>query len=185
MDVKKILPFVAAASIVVAGTVAPVTERLVSFVQSFEGYSSVAYPDPASPNNKKLLTTCSGVTNLAIPGFVQEGKVYTKEECNAAEAQILEQVSKNVAVLLKQDVTQLQFEMLVDFTYNVGISNFANSTLLKLINQNKCYEASLQFDRWARANGKTMRGLVKRRDAEEYNFRLYCTKDGKFPVAAN
>ena len=187
MDIKKIvLPIVAAGTIVIAGTVAPVTERLVSFVQSFEGYSSVAYPDPAAPDNKALITTCSGITNLALPGFVQEGKVYTKQECDEAEAKILKQVSKEIAPLLKQDIPLEQYEMLIDFSYNVGIANFSNSTLLKKINLNDCHAAALEFDKWNKANKKVMKGLTRRRNAEEDRFDNWCLPDGTFPkIGAN
>lgn len=181
MMIKKvILQGIAAGSIIVAGAVAPVTDRLVEFVQGFEGREYIAYADPGQPKNKALLTVCSGVTNLAIPGYVIEGKTYTKEECDVAEATILKKVSEDIAPLIKQDMSLEQREMLIDFTYNLGVANFSKSTLLKKINANDCKGASLEFDKWAKAAGKTMKGLVRRRDAEQDRFDNYCLPDGTF-----
>ena len=42
--------------------------------------------------------------------------------------------------------------------------------------------AAREFDKWAKAAGKTMNGLVRRRDAEEANFVKYCLPNGKFPT---
>ena len=46
------------------------------------------------------------------------------------------------------DLTQHQFDALVSFSFNVGISAFTGSTLLKKINANSMDEAAAQFDRW-------------------------------------
>lgn len=183
-NTNNIVKGIVAGTIIVAGAIAPISDRLVDFVQQWEGREYVAYADPGQPKNKTLITVCSGITNQALPGFVIEGKTYTKEECDQAEAQILQNVSKSISVLLKQDVTIEQYEMLIDFTYNVGITNFSKSTLLKKINANDCKGAANEFAKWNRANGKVMRGLTNRRNAEKDRFDNWCLPNGKFPVLA-
>lgn len=63
-------------------------------------------------------------------------------------------------------LTQHQFDALVDFTFNVGAGNFASSTLLKLVNAGDMAGAAAQFGRWVFAKGVQLPGLVKRRAAE-------------------
>jgi lysozyme len=68
-------------------------------------------------------------------------------------------------------VTDNQLLALSSFTYNVGESAFAGSTLLKLLNNgtNKDVIAK-QFDLWVNAGGSVNKGLVGRRKAEKQLF---------------
>jgi GH24 family phage-related lysozyme (muramidase) len=63
-------------------------------------------------------------------------------------------------------MTDGQFAALADFVFNVGSSNFSNSTLLKVVNENKDDQVRGQFQRWVMAGGKSWTGLVKRRERE-------------------
>jgi lysozyme len=67
-------------------------------------------------------------------------------------------------------LTQGEFDALVDFVFNVGISNFHNSTLLKLLNSGAYQEAAKQFERWDRSGGVEVAGLLRRRQAERDEF---------------
>ena len=62
--------------------------------------------------------------------------------------------------------SEWQQQALTDFTFNLGIGSVQSSTLLKLLNQGKHVEACQQLTRWVKAGGKTLAGLVKRRDKE-------------------
>jgi lysozyme len=67
----------------------------------------------------------------------------------------------------RDDINQNQFDALVSFTYNVGVNNFRYSTLLKRVNNNpNDPDITRQFSRWIRAEGKVLKGLVKRRTME-------------------
>jgi GH24 family phage-related lysozyme (muramidase) len=79
-----------------------------------------------------------------------------------------------IAVVLLQD----EFDALVSFVFNVGISAFKRSHLLKLINENR-YRAGTAAERnqaiedianafaaWNTAAGKVLDGLTRRRRAE-------------------
>lgn len=48
-------------------------------------------------------------------------------------------------------ITQGQYDILVDFTYNKGIGAFKFSTLLRRINAGDCYGAAAEFLRWDKA----------------------------------
>lgn len=83
-------------------------------------------------------------------------------------------VFKNkVASLVKVPLSNNQFSALVSFTFNVGAENFRTSTLLKLLNTGMFLQASEQFARWNKGEGKVLRGLTLRREAEK---QLFLTK---------
>lgn len=71
-------------------------------------------------------------------------------------------INSLVTVVLRQD----QFDALACFVYNVGATQFAESHLLKYLNQNKPQLAASEFLRWNKDNGVVVLGLVRRRKAE-------------------
>jgi lysozyme len=159
---------------VVAGTMGAITAGLLAFMAQFEGTRYVPYVDPAVPG---LLTVCRGITNRAAPGWVVAGKKYTEQECVDKEVELLEKVfSPPLAAMLKVDVTQRQWEMLLDFEWNEGINNLRTSTLMKKLNAGDCLGAAAEFDNWIKAGGVRLKGLANRRDAEQGEFIKYCVR---------
>lgn len=71
-------------------------------------------------------------------------------------------VRRCVAVPLYQH----EYEAYVSLAYNIGVSAFCGSTLVKLLNQERYSEACTQIKRWDRFHGKPLRGLTIRREAE-------------------
>lgn len=72
---------------------------------------------------------------------------------------------------VKVPVSDNQLLAMASFTYNVGENAFANSTLLRLLNEGVSKDkVALQFDRWVYAGGKVSSGLKKRRIAEKQLF---------------
>jgi lysozyme len=69
---------------------------------------------------------------------------------------------------------------IVSFIFNLGTGNFSKSTLLKLLNQSNYNGAAEEFLKWTLSGGKSLPGLVNRRNAER---RLFLTgKLSKFTV---
>lgn len=68
------------------------------------------------------------------------------------------------------EISQNQFDALVDFTYNMGPQALRTSTLLKLINEQLFDMAADQFDVWVMAAGRRLPGLVTRRALEKQLF---------------
>jgi lysozyme len=64
-------------------------------------------------------------------------------------------------------INQNQFDALVSFAYNVGTNALKNSTLLKKLNVN-ANDPTIrdEFKKWVKAGGKTLKGLVTRRNEE-------------------
>lgn len=137
----------------------------IDLIHSFESLRLKSYPDPGSKDGKPW-TNGWGSTGMDIG----PGTVWTKEQADARFAKDLARfeigVSKAVSVNLKQH----QFDALVSLAYNVGLANFLSSTLLKMLNEGYYSNAALQFGKWIFNDGKVMKGLVRRREAERKLF---------------
>jgi lysozyme len=71
-----------------------------------------------------------------------------------------------VARLVKVELTQGQFDALVDFVFNLGQGQLAESTLLKELNSGQDDAAGEQLLRWDHAGTQENAGLKARREAE-------------------
>jgi lysozyme len=61
---------------------------------------------------------------------------------------------------------QHEFDAWVSFTYNVGTNAFCKSTAAKYLNAGQYEKACDEMTKWVKQAGKTLPGLVKRREAE-------------------
>lgn len=110
-------------------------------------------------------------------GYGHYGSDVTKDmriTLSEAERMFDNDIQKYVVAVNKalQVVTnQNQFDALVSLCYNIGISAFTNSTLVKKINKGDYIGASKEFARWNKVNKKVITGLVRRR-ADEYKLFL-------------
>jgi len=139
-------------------------------IADFEGLSLKPYLCPA-----KIPTIGYGNT------YYPDGRRVTMLDKKITEKEALEilkvvadKFAKNVLKHLKKEVNQNQFNALVSFAYNVGLGNFTTSTLLAKVNKDpNDITISKEFMRWTKAGGKTLKGLVKRRNYESY---IYFTR---------
>lgn len=161
-------------AVVAVGATGVVTAFLLAFMGVHEGTRYKPYQDVAVPG---LWTVCRGITNRAAPGWVVPGKTYTEAECTAKEIEIIEtKVAPVIDTCRKVRITQRQWEMLVDFAWNVGTKSTCESTLMRKLNAGDCYGAAGEFDRWVKAGGRKWPGLANRRDAEQGEFVAWCGK---------
>lgn len=133
---------------------------LEQLTERFEGCRLVAYHDSVG-----VLTIGYGHTY-----HVYEKQICTKEQ---AEVWLLADVviaENAVNRLVHIPITQGEFDALVDFTFNLGVGQFANSTLLQLVNDGKHEEAANEFEKWKYAGGVAVAGLLRRRFAEKERF---------------
>lgn len=128
--------------------------------ENFEGLRLTAYPDPATHGDP--WTIGYGHTGAEV----HQGMTITQEQ---AEEFLMQDVQKAVQTVNSKehtDLTQNEFDALVDFVFNCGAGNFAGSTLLKKINAGDMEGAALEFQKWDKAAGHVMAGLVRRKQAE-------------------
>lgn len=76
-------------------------------------------------------------------------------------------------------IQQNKFDALVSLAWNIGLSAFEKSTLLKkvLANPNAYKTIDKQFMRWVYDNGIAVKGLINRRESESW---LYVNNEVKF-----
>lgn len=82
----------------------------------------------------------------------------------------LKRFENAVQRMVTVDIEQHQFDALVSFAFNVGVSAFGRSTLLRKLNAGKFDEIPREFRKWKKAGGKVQRGLIVRRESEILQF---------------
>jgi lysozyme len=92
----------------------------------------------------------------------QQAESYLREDCFDAEREV------DRAVLWP--INQNQFDALVSLVFNIGGTNFRNSTLLRRLNEGLVLDAAQQFAKWNKQNGEVLGGLVIRRQKERELF---------------
>jgi lysozyme len=103
------------------------------------------------------------------PGVVV-GATWTYDQCVAALQADIMWASRVVNTLVHISLTQGEFDAVTDLVYNIGAGNFATSTMLKLLNDNEIVLAAEEFEKWDKAGGKVVAGLLRRRTAEKVEF---------------
>jgi lysozyme len=144
-----------------------INQKGLDLIKQFEGLELEAYPDPGTGGEP--WTIGYGHTS---PGKVKKGDKITEQEAEELLVKDIARFEDGVNQLVRQPISLNQFSALVSFSFNVGLWNLKSSTMLALVNTNKLPEAALQFERWNKAAGKVLPGLVKRRKAEVALFLL-------------
>lgn len=103
---------------------------------------------------------------------VEEGQTCSQEQADQWLLDDVGDAENAVNQLVKGGLTQEEFDALVDFVFNVGVDAFANSTMLRLLNEHDIDGAIGEFDKWDHAGGVEVAGLLRRRQAERALFTL-------------
>ena len=123
----------------------------------YEGLKTRAYLDPIG-----IPTICFGETeNVSI------GDIKTVEECNTMLTARLGYFAFQVDNMVTVEISPEEHAALSSFSYNVGLTAFKNSTLLRKLNDGMHIAACNELPRWNKAGGRVLPGLVKRREAEK------------------
>ena len=137
-----------------------ISQEGLSLIKKFEGCRLEAY-------------YCSGgvlTIGYGHTGGVKESDTITQEEAEkllrADVFKFEEYVEDNVMVELDQG----QFDALVAWTFNLGPGNLRESTMLKKLNESDYASVPSEMKRWNKAGGKTLDGLIRRRNAEALLF---------------
>ena len=132
--------------------------------EQFEGCKLNAYPDPGTGGAP--WTIGYGHTGPDV----HPGLTITQEQAEELLMQDTQKAAAAVNAKVTGDITQEEFDALVDFVFNCGAGNFAASTLLKKVNAGDIHGAAAEFEKWDMAAGKQMAGLLRRRHAEAEEF---------------
>jgi lysozyme len=125
-------------------------------IKKFEGLYLKAYRCPAG-----VLTIGWGCTE-----GVYEGQVITTAQAEHMLDTELSKFVSSVNKLVSVPLSQNQFDVLVSFSYNVGVGALSNSTLLKRLNSGGYASVPSQLMRWTHGGGVELPGLITRRKVE-------------------
>ena len=133
----------------------------IESIKQFEGCKLTAYKCPANVwtigyGHTKNVTSGMKITQVQADNFINSD------------------ISPIELFLNRQNLNlkQSQYDALVDFIFNLGINNFKNSTLYKLIKAKSSDEKiCAEFMKWVHSGKKVLPGLVKRRqwECEQWN----------------
>jgi len=105
-------------------------------------------------------------------GMIRQGTIWTQEQCDLRFEMHLAQFEEGVrAGIGKAPTSQAQFDAMVCLAYNIGVAGFRRSTVLRRHIAGDFEGAANAFGMWNKANGKVLRGLVRRREAEAALYR--------------
>ncbi len=149
----------------------------LSLIRRFEGLRLKAYRDAAG-----VWTIGYGHTSMAGPPQVRRGMRVTRQEAEAILRRDVDKFAHSVVRAIGDEVLEKlnenQFGALVSFAYNVGLSNFRRSSVLRAVREGRAQDVPRLLMRWTKARDprtgrlKRLRGLVRRRHAEG---RLFAT----------
>ena len=143
-------------------------ELAINLIKKFEGYRDKAYLCPAN-----VWTIGIGTTYYPDYSKVKQGDVCNEQEAFGwaswyIEKEILDPINRKPPVSsVYNSLNCNQRAAIIDFCYNLGVTNFFSSTLLKVMQEN-IYDVRIRTElaKWTKANGVTLQGLVNRRNAE-------------------
>lgn len=136
------------------------TEGL-ALIKQWEGLRLKAYEDSGG-----IWTIGYGHTSAAGTPIVHKDMQITEKEAEKILCQDLRECESVVVKAVIVPLNDEQFAALVSFCYNVGITAFCKSTLLKKLNKGEYETVPTELQKWTRVGGKRIQGLVNRRAAE-------------------
>ena len=134
----------------------------LSLIRRFEGCELKAYYD----EHGGVWTIGYGHTH-----GVKRGQTITKEDADAFLSRDVSWAEEAVMECVKAQINTNQFSACVSLCFNIGADAFKRSTLVKKINAEDFDGAADEFQKWNKAGGKVLNGLIRRRAAEEELFR--------------
>ena len=133
-----------------------ISQEGIDLIKHFEGCELESYRCSAN-----VLTIGYGTTKNVV-----EGMKISQHQAEELLMKDLEEFEEYVEDLIDVPLEQNQFDALVAWTYNLGPTNLKTSTLRKGLNKGAYDDVAEQIKRWNKANGKVLKGLVRRRNAE-------------------
>ena len=137
----------------------------LDLIKRWEGLRLTAYQDSVG-----VWTIGYGHTAEAGPPAPKAGMKITEKEAADILARDLGQYERAVTKAVSIMPSANQFAAMVSLCYNIGPTNFAKSSVVRLLNVGQPREAADAFLLWNKAGGKVLKGLTARREDEKKLF---------------
>lgn len=147
-----------------AGLTGAVFGAAISLITFWEGISTKPYYDSVG-----VLTVCIGET--AADG-VNFKKNYTVQDCKDMLAKALVKYDEGLRACLTKPITDNMHIAFLSATYNIGIEGFCHSSMARNVNAGRPQAACHSLRLWNKGGGRVIKGLDRRRAAEE----AFCLK---------
>lgn len=151
-----------------------VSDKGEALIKRFEGCARLradgrieAYPDPGTGGEPWTIGWGATGADRFNGGRIGRGTVWTRAQADQRLREDLERYAADVVAALgaaQAATSQAQFDALVSFHYNTGA--IARATLTRKHIAGDFKGAAREFERWNRAGGRVLKGLVRRRKAE-------------------
>lgn len=132
--------------------------RIVSFVKGFEKCRLHVY----MPTPDDHPTIGWGTTGADVYMGMAD---WTQQQCDSRFTSDFAKFAGKVGTLALT-ATQNQFDAMVSLAYNIGVHNFAASTVLREHLRGNYAKAQAAFAMWNKQHGEVLDGLTRRRAAE-------------------
>ena len=133
-------------------------EILIKLIKESEGCKLTSYKCPAG-----IWTIGYGQTK-----GIKEGMTWTQNQADEdlvkTALEVLNRAIKYSPILAS--VNMEKQAAIADFIYNLGVGNYATSTLKKKVDVGDWVSAASEIKRWDKAAGKVLKGLTVRRAKE-------------------
>lgn len=136
----------------------------IKFISKFEGFSPTIYICPA------------GWKTIGYGHALKKGEEELFKEPITPETALeilrkdVEEAERAVSRLIVSPLHDYQFDALVSFTFNLGSGALQRSTLRSMLNRGEYVDAANEFPKWSYAGGRWLKGLYRRRVAEQQMF---------------
>jgi lysozyme len=118
----------------------------------------------------------AGYSTIGFGHLIRPGEQIPEPLLGEAAERLLRQDPAPKAAAVNAYVSvplfQEQFDAVGSWTYNPGEGSLKSSTMLKKINATRHDEVPAQMKRWNKAEGQTLKGLERRREAEAAVYEL-------------
>ena len=127
----------------------------------------LAYRDPGSKDGLPI-TIAWGLTFDLQGNKFQLGDKLSYDQALKIKQGVLNRFLADLLTLSPKIVLEpsRRIAAVLSWVYNCGLGNYRISTFRKKVNEGNWEEAAEQCLKWTKANGKVMKGLVRRRQAE-------------------
>lgn len=161
-DQSNLIPDAVASGISARGISAPMnqfgySDQGYALTKKFEGLRLSAYQDQVG-----VWTVGYGHTGREVHG----GMLITEDQADVLLHSDVASAVVCVNRAVTAEISQCQFDALVDFVFNLGCGRLLGSTLLRHVNASEFDLAAAQFLLWDHAGGVVVPGLLVRRQAE-------------------